>query len=194
MAARVLTAALDFRPKKSSAFANGVLAGDPDAETMAAVYGGLDPVEPVGQCPGRLMPAAVRGSQQSAHLHVCRLARGAAAAAVQPHSQRPTGCELPVGAAEGARQPDALAPRRRRASAAATAQGVQPAHQHTAAVRAGAVCVADDVCGGCRSGHGARRHRARAVRRGAHRAEGKGARAFMLGGGRVGGNHKPGAG
>mmetsp|Transcript_20117 Transcript_20117/g.59739 ORF Transcript_20117/g.59739 Transcript_20117/m.59739 type:complete len:476 (-) Transcript_20117:197-1624(-) len=46
MAARVLTAALDFRPKKSSAFANGVLAGDPDAETMAAVYGGLDPVEP----------------------------------------------------------------------------------------------------------------------------------------------------
>ncbi|KAG1680806.1 hypothetical protein FOA52_008139 [Chlamydomonas sp. UWO 241] len=45
MAARVLCAVLDFRPKKSSAFANGILAADANA-SMAAAYGPADTTEP----------------------------------------------------------------------------------------------------------------------------------------------------
>jgi hypothetical protein len=48
MAARVLCAVLDFRPKKSSAFANGILAADANA-SMAAAYGPADTTEPVGR-------------------------------------------------------------------------------------------------------------------------------------------------
>lgn len=45
MAAKVLTAVIDSRPKKSSAFANGILSVD-TTPSMSAAYGGPDPAEP----------------------------------------------------------------------------------------------------------------------------------------------------
>jgi hypothetical protein len=47
MSARLLTAVVEIRPKKSSAFANGILSGDATAPSVTAAYGGLDPAEPV---------------------------------------------------------------------------------------------------------------------------------------------------
>ena len=47
MAAKLLTAIVENRPKKSSAFANGILAGDSVAPSVVAAYGGLDPAETV---------------------------------------------------------------------------------------------------------------------------------------------------
>ena len=47
MAAKLLTAVIENRPKKSSAFANGMLTGDSVAPSVAAAYGGPDPAEPV---------------------------------------------------------------------------------------------------------------------------------------------------
>ncbi|GAX82421.1 hypothetical protein CEUSTIGMA_g9849.t1 [Chlamydomonas eustigma] len=46
MSARLLTAVIESRPKKSSAFANGILSGDATAPSVTAAYGGLDPAEP----------------------------------------------------------------------------------------------------------------------------------------------------
>lgn len=47
MAAKLLTAVIENRPKKYSAFANGMLIGDTIAPSVAAAYGGPDPAEPV---------------------------------------------------------------------------------------------------------------------------------------------------
>ncbi len=50
MAAKLLTAVIDNRPKKSSAFANGLLAGDA-TPSVTATFGGPDPAEPVSSSP-----------------------------------------------------------------------------------------------------------------------------------------------
>ena len=49
MAAKLLTAVIENRLKKSSAFANGMLTGDVVAPSVAVAYGGPDPAEPVSQ-------------------------------------------------------------------------------------------------------------------------------------------------
>jgi V-type H+-transporting ATPase subunit H len=46
MAAKILTAVIENRLKKSPAFANGILSGDSVSPSLAAAYGGPDPAEP----------------------------------------------------------------------------------------------------------------------------------------------------
>lgn len=49
MAAKLLTAVIENRLKKSSAFGNGMLTGDTVAPSVTAAYGGPDPAEPVSK-------------------------------------------------------------------------------------------------------------------------------------------------
>ena len=53
ISAKLLTAVIDSRPKKSSAFANGILSADATPST-AATYGTPDPAEPVSPWHGNL--------------------------------------------------------------------------------------------------------------------------------------------
>ena len=59
MAAKLLTAVIENRPKKYSAFANGMLIGDTIAPSVAAAYGGPDPAEPVSISHGVRMGASI---------------------------------------------------------------------------------------------------------------------------------------
>lgn len=73
MAAKLLTAVIEHRPKKSSAFAHGILALDATTPTITAAFGGPDPAEPVS--PPRLFvsPCMHACFTEPPCMHACML-------------------------------------------------------------------------------------------------------------------------